>query len=418
VVQELKVGDSPSVEFWLKKAAHSPNTAMMYRHFLKAFETKTGHKAEEIVGEWKNIRYDYAKRERFLDEQAELIERFAIGELGGKTPKTRLSYLTGIISFYKHNKIPVEPDVTEKIYIVNHNRAIKKEEIARILENATLRDKCFFLMMLESGLRPQTLVMLRYTHIKEDFEASRVPMKINVDSEMLKDRVSARFTFIGEDGFKTLKEYLAPRMPLKDDDVIFKPVHISNQKGDYLSPSLFSMQFCKIVDKLGISPKKAGRFRHELDLYTLRKYFRNNMKTQDADLREYWMGHTLGTDRHYIDSNPEDPATVEKHRVEYSNGYPFIRVLAESPSEMVNEIEELRKKNKELEEKFAEMKRDLDDLTDVLRHQREMKALEDAREADEVDEEVKAEIIKHLEKEGFFKKAEEEIEKLKQKRKR
>jgi hypothetical protein len=35
-------------------------------------------------------------------------------------------------------------------------------------------------MMAESGLRPRTLVQLRYKHIKADFEAGRVPMKIEV----------------------------------------------------------------------------------------------------------------------------------------------------------------------------------------------------------------------------------------------
>jgi len=430
-MQKLKEKDSPSVAFWLKKAAHSPRTERVYHYYLEEYASKTGLDPEATVSEWQSVKYDYAQRERFLDKHSDLIERFAVGQLSRLTPKSRATELAGILSFYRHNKIPIEPDIQERLYIVNHNRAISKEEIHRILEHATLRDKCFFLMMLESGLRPQTLVMIRYQHIKTDFEANRVPMLIELEPTMLKDNVSKRFTFIGQDGFETLKEYLAPRKnQLKDDDVIFTAVHTKQQKDAYLSPSLFSLQFAKIVKKLGLSEKKPGRFRRELNLYTLRKYFRNNIRVSDSAFREFWMGHTLGVDRHYFEASLEDPKTVEKHRQEYANGYPFIRIGAESPDVTVKYMEEQSKRIKELEGDLEEMKakqahmvslEDIQKLIDkTMKHERELWEKEwmdrNKMEFQEAENKVKAEATEQLEKEGYFKRVDEQINQRKLKK--
>jgi hypothetical protein len=267
--------------------------------------------------------------------------------------------------------------------------------------------------------------MIRYKHIKTDFEANRVPMLIECDPTMLKDNVSRRFTFIGQDAFETLKEYLAPRKThLKDDDVVFAAVHTKQQKGAYLSPSLFSLQFAKIVKKLGLSEKKPGRFRRELNLYTLRKYFRNNIKVSDSAFREFWMGHTLGVDRHYFEASLEDPKTVEKHRQEYTAGYPFLQVGAENPSETLKRIEELGKENKELKTKVAKLedfKESIEGLIEkTMKRERESweKEWMDKREMEsqEADNKLHAEVTKQLEKEGFFKESDEQKKLKKQKK--
>jgi integrase len=384
-MKELKqIRESPSVAFWLAKAARSPRTEYLYSHTIAKYTNENCLDLEAIVSEWRNIKYDYAERERFLDKHAEIVERYAVGKLAKLTPNARKTELIAILSFYRHNKIPLEADIKEKTYVVNHNRAIKKEEVVRILKHASPRDECFFLMMLESGLRPQTLCLLRWRHIKTDFIANRIPMKIDLEASMLKDNVGNRFTFIGEDGFRALKEYLAPKLPLHDNDVVFTAVHSSLQKGETLFPSLFSTQFGNIVKTLGLANKKSlQRFRNELNLYTLRKYFRNNMKVSDPAYREFWMGHSLGVDRHYFHADVTDPATVEKHRAEYAKGYPYLRVLEESVSEGTkNKIEKLEQENKELKSKIDEMMKgweSLKPLVDAMESQEVVKAVQNYR---------------------------------------
>jgi integrase len=328
----LKVGkmgevlNSEVVDVWLEKACNSPKTKKLYSERFKLYARFIGMSPDQIVSTWREVRYNFAQREAFLNEHSELIEKFYC-TLKNYAPMTRRGMLIAVLSFYKHNHIPIDVRIKQRVYVVYHNRAITKEEVRRILDHANLRDRTFFLIMLESGLRPNTIVQLRYRHIKEEFEKGIIPMKIELDADMLKDNVGKRFTFIGEDAHRCLKEYLAPRMPLKDDEPIFKGVHPRKQKGEFITPNLFSLQFNKIVKKLGIAKQiNNKRARQNLNLYCLRKYFRNNIRVSDPAYREFWMGHSLGTDRHYFDAWLEDPNIVEKHRQEYAKAYPSLRV--------------------------------------------------------------------------------------------
>lgn len=393
-VSNLK--DLPCIEFWLKKAAHSDNTRISYLSNFSRFLQATHLDAEPIQAEWQKVRYDYREREMFLDRQSELIEKFYYSELENLAPKTKATILAAILSFYQHSKIPVEVDITTELYITNHNRAIKREEIKRILDNATLRDRTFFLMMLESGLRPDTLTKLRYRHIKEEFEAAKVPMMIKLEATMIKDHVGTRFSFIGEEGYKALKEYLAPRLTepepdkptkdatkkapwqkIQDDDVIFRAVHTKQQTGASLSPALFSVQFGEIVKKLNLAEMREGRKRRELNLYSLRKWFRNHIKVSDPAFREFWMGHSLGTDAHYFEAAQNwknwmtDPEVVERHRAEYAKAYPSLRIHEEQDNADVMKV--LKERNEEI----AALKESMKELEPVLAFVKSFKANKD-----------------------------------------
>jgi hypothetical protein len=77
-------------------------------------------------------------------------------------------------------------------------------------------------------------------------------MKVELPSEILKDRISSRFTFVGEDAFKLLKEYLSLRTSIKDDDLILQPEVKARMKKPYLSPETFSNKFSDLVLELGL----------------------------------------------------------------------------------------------------------------------------------------------------------------------
>jgi cell division protein FtsB len=132
----------------------------------------------------------------------------------------------------------------------------------------------------------------------------------------------------------------------------------------------------RIVDNLGLDKKEAGHKRRHLNLYTLRKYFRNNIKTSEPAFKEFWMGHSLGVDKHYFEAHIDDPKTIERHREEYAAGYAFLRVDVESPNvKSMKEIEELRRENDVLKAQMANMvsKEDIQALID--------KAIDDAFES-------------------------------------
>jgi len=339
-MENITLLENESIRMWLKKACHSIYTEKTYLSAIKKYFEFTNLTPDKIIEEWQRVKYNWEEAQKFIDKHSELIEKFYCLALDNYKPKSKENFLASIVSFYRHNKIPISVDCKERAYVVYHNRPIQKTDIQRILEHASLRDRTFFLLMLESGLRPNTIVQLRYRNIKRDFEANKVPMMIEVEPEISKWKDEKRFTFIGEDGFKALKEYLAPRMPLRDDDFLFEAVHKHQQKGQHPTPSLFSVQFARIVRKLNLAEKiREDNPRRKLNLYTLRKYFRNNIKVSDPAYREFWMGHSLKIDNSYFEKNIEHPETIEKHRQEYMKGYDSLRVYEPKENSKMQDLE-------------------------------------------------------------------------------
>ena len=347
-----------SVEIWLRKSCGSKGTAKHYRNDIERFFKYAGVKPDDLVAEWKRVKYDYREREQFIDEWTEKIEEYIYSEdLESYTPSTRMFKLAVIVSFFKHNRIPVEPEKQKHVYVKFHNRDIAREEVRRILNHVNLRDRTFFLMMLESGLRPITLVQLRYKHIKRDFEANRVPMMIELPSELLKDRVSARWTFIGQDAFQSLKEHLKPRMPLKNEDVIFQPERKDATK-PHPSPAAFSRKFSNVALKLGIAEKEEYKKPKKIRLYCLRKWFNNNCRYDgfDSAYKEFWIGHQT-TQTAYIARDPQ------RHREEYSKAYPNLRIYKPTESETT---QELRKRLEERDKELTELREDVKRMQPLL----------------------------------------------------
>ena len=365
------LSEQQSVTIWLKKACGSEQTSRSYTNVGRRFFSWAEIEPDELLANWKKVKYDYRLREQFIDEWTEKIETYIYGKgHENHTPLSRAKHLAVVVSFFKHHRIPVEPETEKHTYVKYHNRDLTREETKRLLAHTDIRDKTFFLMMLESGLRPNTLVQLRYEHIRKDFEAHRVPMVIELPSELLKDRVEARWTFIGADGFKSLKEYLAPRLPLQNDDVIFQSER-SDSTGEYLSPATFSVKFSRVVLKLGITEQREGKPK-KLRLYCLRKWFNNNCRYEgfDTAYKEFWMGHTT-TQTHYISRDPQ------RHREEYSKAYPNLRIYKPTESETT---QELRKRLEERDKELAQLKENMKKMQPLVEFVNSFDAPENLKE--------------------------------------
>jgi len=328
-----------SIQFWLNKRCGSRTSHATYLSKIKGFFQHVGTEPDALIDQWKHkIRYDAALKERFIDEWTERIETYIYSsKFEGYASLTRLQILATIKSFFKSHRMLVNPEIPKHCYVKYHNRSINREEISRILEHANLRETVFFLMMAESGLRPNTLAHLQYKHIKTDFKANKVPMMIELPSELLKDRVEARWTFIGQDAFQKLREYLKPRLPLQNDDPVFKAER--KLKHESVSPHTFSNIFSRIALKLGIAEHSEKGKPRKIRLYCLRKFFRNNLRA-DRDYMEFWMAHKT-TQSHYISRD------VERHREEYAKAYENLRIYK---SEEPQTIRKLKEENEELKE--------------------------------------------------------------------
>ncbi|MCD6264330.1 tyrosine-type recombinase/integrase [Candidatus Bathyarchaeota archaeon] len=346
-----------SVEDFLKRISNK-RTREDYGRKIQKFLEIYDLDLDGTIAEWEKVKYNLREKEIFQDRVSQILQDY-YDSLMDHTPYVRWGMIVPILSFFRKYLGMKDVRIRREryMYVKYVNRDIGKEEIRRILEHADLRDKCFFLMMLESGLRPSTLIQLKYKHIKEDFEAQRIPMRINLPSEILKDRVSSRFSFIGEDAFEVLREYLSLRGHLDPEDFIFRP---KREKGGEISTSMFSKAFGKIVRKLGLVERSEKRGKPQpLRLYCLRKYFRNNMKVDSSYIR-FWMGHSLGSDEHYISRDPEE------HRKIYAKGYKFLRIFGSEDTKLREEVEKLKDQLTKVEKELEKERRTRENLMRTL----------------------------------------------------
>lgn len=345
------------IETWLSSRCESPHTRHQYLYAWESFTefcTGRGLNPAALVDDYRTAkRQGESEKEAFLEKWNDAIRAFlpwlknkAYASLSVK------NYLVAVKSFLSFWDIPLKLDLPKHSFVTYHNRDIRREELKRILTFAGARDRVIWLLMAESGMRSDNAVSLRYGQIKEDFEAARVPMRILLPSSSLKDHVGDRFTFIGYEGFKELANYLQGKK-LSPDDYVFASERQGRCKNEQFSAGSLSVKFNRIVQKLGID-KSRGKISDvghprlkEIRLHGLRKYFRNNHGA-DSSYIEFWMGHSLGVDQHYISHD------VEQHRKKYAEGYDSLRVFESGTTNQSEEI--IQKQAEQIKQLQEELK--------------------------------------------------------------
>ncbi|MCJ7633624.1 site-specific integrase [Candidatus Bathyarchaeota archaeon] len=350
------------LEDWLSQVCESPKTRglylMLWDHFTKFCQGR-GKDSASLVDDWRSAkRLGESPKDAFLEEWQDVIRAFNTWVKPKYAPLTIKNHLSTLKSFLRYWDIPLKVDLPKHCYVLYHNRDIKKEELKKILTFSSPRDRVIWLVMAESGMRSSNAANLKYFQIKEDFEAERIPMKISLPSATLKDHVGDRFTFIGYEGFRELANYLHGKK-LGPNDYVFASEKQGLCKGEQFTPASLSVKYNRLVQKLGIdksrgNKQEVGRPKmKEIRLHGLRKYFRNNQGA-DSSFIEFWLGHSLGVDNHYISRD------IEQHRKKYAEGYESLRVsetggtdLRSQLAERDSEIQELKEKIKGLQDKFG-----------------------------------------------------------------
>ena len=354
------------IEDWLSARAESEHTranyTWCYGEWVKFVRARFNKDASVMVSEWRvTKRLDENAREGWIEEWQDIIRSFNTWMKPKFAPLTCKNFLSTLKSFCRFWQIPLLVELPRRPYVIYHNRDLTREEVKQLINFASARDRVIYLMLAESGLRIGTLIRLKYWMIKEDFLKNRVPMRIVLPSSELKDRVGDRWTFIGSEGAQQLKDYLS-RRTMKDDDFIFSSERQGKVTGDQFTGASISVKFNRLVQKLGIDVSVTGKLKpgerpkpKKIRLHGLRKFFRNNMHCESSFI-EFWMGHSLGVDDHYITRD------IEVHRTEYAKGYKSLRLGTIDVSETVEVLEELRSARESDAKRISE-------LTDALTKQ-------------------------------------------------
>jgi integrase len=288
-------------------------------------------------------------KEQVIQRHTQAIKLFKAKLINeGYLPGSWQKAVYAIRSFYKHNNLPLGNIEMGRQRVILHNRDITKGEIEEIIRVAQPREKAFYSLLVQSGLRPQTLCLLKIGEIDGLIsENTKIPALIKVSEEQTKGQYGSYWTFAGKESIDYLKEYLKRRnQPLNPDEYLFT----HDKENNPINTDLISHIFRRSVEKLkkeGVMDFKnketAKANRNEIRLYNLRKYFRNNAGS-GGDFVNFWMGHVaqLGVDGHYF-SKEENKENIEKHRQKYADtALKNLRIDAKTPNQMEQSIIDLQ----------------------------------------------------------------------------
>lgn len=345
------------VDNWLNMVAlshsNSKDTREKYRACLQSFCKFISMTPEQILEDY--TRTAVTTDREFMRKHAQLIQRFESYLYEKKyAPCSISSTIAAVKSFYKRNDLPLGYITLPRMRVLYHNRDITHEEIKLILDASRPRERAYYAIMAQSGLRPETICNLQLKHIKEDLINRRIPCKIEIPEEITKGKYHYYFTFIGEEAVKYLKAYINTRPHLSNDDFLFVKEGTKNQTNPHSLSNMFrtTVQKLKAQELIETEQKEKNKPR-DIRLYNLRKFFRKHSHQAGFELVQFWMGHTVsaGQDDHYR------PTDVEFHRKVYAEkAMPFLRLESATPTETEKTITELKNRLEQRDKEIEEMK--------------------------------------------------------------
>lgn len=324
------------VQTWLDNVAVSHSgaktTEVLYRYHFKCFLKFIDATAEDIQKD-----YNILPERQFRQKYAQALRGWSSQLMRQDyTHGTISAFIIAVKSFFKHSDFPLSYVPTIHRRVTFHNRDIDKEEILQILGMSAPREKAFFMVMAQSGLRPSTLCKLKLKQLEPDFSQDKNPVMIKVPEELAKGGYHEYFTFIGEDAIRLLKDYLNTRRNLTMESFVFVNQGSVEPMIYNTASSMFRKAVRLLRDKgiMNYEQKKKDR-PAEIRLYSLRKYFRKMAIQAGFENVEFWMGHTgPGVDSAY---RPTDPEFYRKIYIE--KAAPFLRLETSTPSETEKAIE-------------------------------------------------------------------------------
>jgi len=360
------------VQAWLDNVAYghskSRYTAYYYQHYFKRFCDFIECTPQQILDDYEN-----SNERQFKRKYGQLVRAYISNVSNGKyAAATVTAMITPIKSFFKYNDLPLGYIPSGTMKVTYHNRDITREEILEIMKISNPRERAFYCVMAQSGLRPNTLCSLKLKHVENLMTVKEgKSCRITVPSEITKGGYHGYFSFIGPESVKHLKTYLLKRRKAKPDDYLFAS-YGSDKK---LNPKSISNIFARTVERLkdsgvmSFNQKKEGKPR-EVRLYSLRKWFRKQAGHAGSDFVNFWMGHSLGVDAHYFSRDPEH------HRKQYEEkALPHLRLETVTPSETEQIIEQLKRQMKDLQEQFKDLQESYEMIREV--YPEEIKWVED-----------------------------------------
>jgi integrase len=376
-------------ETWLGNVAYShsgsESTRYHYKKHFSMFCEYIGKTPEEIMAEYEDAELKRVPERTLRRRYSQYLQGWIVAlEREGYASGTIFIMVAAVQSFFKYNDLGMGHVPIGKLKVTFHNRDLTKQDIIEIIKASNPREKAFYLVMAQSGLRPHTVSALRYKHIQLDFEKHVIPCKIEVPSDLTKGKYRSYFTFIGEDAVKALETYfnIDKEGKMQSDSLIFSKKGHDEEPLDRRIISHYFHDTVTVLNEKGVVDyeqkelSKPGTVR----LYGLRKWFRKQAAQAGSDYVNFWMGHTLKnpSDNRYFKPDEGNvkkfsEETVEHHRQIFAEkAAPYLRLETAAPNETERVIKEQKQRIEQLEKELAEIKKTRPALETLLKRVEEI----------------------------------------------
>jgi len=287
-------------EHLLRKYSGSVMSLYAYTNDVVLYANRLEESPDGIIKDAKRSAARIKVHCGFLDTQiAELQDN-------GRTSGRLWGFQKHVRSWYRVSGLDIHASLLPAPHVTHQDRVPAQQELQALLAHADLREKAALALLCFSGMREGTLAKLTYGHIRDDYEAGRLPLHIKIESHLLKGKyVPSCDTFLTAEAVSHVHNYMEARRrggvlyktmgpeqitdasPLIRDEMHYK---LSNR-----ARPIGEKQIYKILHELFIKSgvMKPDQEHYELKVHTLRKWFKTSI--MQAGISEaypdYMMAH-------------------------------------------------------------------------------------------------------------------------------
>jgi integrase len=312
-----------------------------YQNFIEPLETKTTERLYKIG---LNTFKDFAK----VEDYEELLSKGTTDTIAdfiqhlkdkGNSRRTIRSYLTGVKHFYimndntsinwgKMRKFLGKVQTTK-----NNDKLYSKEQLQRLMEVATERERIAFLLMLSAGLRIGTLPELKVGDLAKMDEEGLYKIRVYSGTS------SEYITFCSPECSTAIDSYLDLRKRKGEEITPDSPLLVT--LGDNPRPlklnSIISLLNRVLLDA-GVRIEGNTKYRRQkvARFHSFRKHFNTCLAKAGVKpaLKEVLMGHYIGLESSYLRPTEDELLT------EYLKGIDLLTISEEK--HLRHEVEKLK----------------------------------------------------------------------------
>lgn len=319
----------PSVkkfEKLLKRGRITESTLESYLKCIHEFCTHLGFSDPETA--LKEIE-DEEDRETYFDDLIGTLREKGVSD-------TRITNIYKAVKWWLNlNKIDVDwrEIILPSVETVVEDRAPTKEELAKILNVAKLRDKALILVACSCGLRRNTLRTLKVGDVNFEYpDIARIMVKKQYEvngktftsGRKITRKRSFYVSFITPEAKGMLQQYLESRKKLGENITEDSPLFSSTRHkelGSFMSNAYLDVQWIRLLKRAGLDKKSHDWY--VLHFHTLKKYAQTQFINAGCkpSYREFWLGHRGS----YLETSyfrGEESSHIE----EYRKAIPYLTV--------------------------------------------------------------------------------------------